>query len=137
MVRVPCDPISTALACLACSAILTSDWFMACLSYWCDLLHSNALVIPMPWRPTAAIPTTSLCLSELSSWLTLPFTHHFLPVRVTITASRVSSSGESLSVSNNLVLAVLIPPSVSSIKPRLDGKFRFWSPYLSFGGVDQ
>ena len=108
VVHAPCDPISTALACLTCSsALLTSDWIMARLSVWSDLLHGNVLVAPMPWRPTAVIPTMSLCLRELSVNLTVSVADHFLPVRVTIPASWIRSSGESLNVSTSLVLAVL------------------------------
>ena len=108
LVHAPCDPISTALACLTCSsALLTSDWIMARLSFWSDLLHSNVLTTPMPWRPTAVIPTMSLCLRELSVSLTVSVTDHFLPVRVTLPASRISSSIESLNVNTSVVLNCL------------------------------
>ena len=110
VVHAPFYPISTALACLTCSSpLLTSDWIMARLSFLSDMLHSHVLVAPMLWRPTAVIPTMYLCLRELSVRLTVSVADHFLSVRVTIPASRIRSSGESLNVSTSLtcLLAVL------------------------------
>ncbi|KAH3836543.1 hypothetical protein DPMN_109915 [Dreissena polymorpha] len=47
----------------------------------------------------------SLCLSAFSAWLTVA--DHFLLVRVSIPASRMNSSGESLKVNKSLAFAVL------------------------------
>ena len=101
VVHAPCPPISTALACLVFSSI------MACLWVWFAWLQRSVFEAPTPWRPTAVTPTMSWWRSMLSAWLTDSVTDHFLPVRVTIPASRISSSGEFLSVNTNLVFAVL------------------------------
>jgi len=108
VVHAPCALISTALDCLLFSSVLlTSDCIMARLFYWTAWLHRSVFVAPIPCRPTAVIPTMSLCLSALFAWLTVSVADHFLPVRVTIPASPICSSGESLRVKTNLVLAVL------------------------------
>jgi len=80
---------------------------MVRLFFWSDLLQRTVFVAPMPWRQTAVIPTMSLCFSALSVWLTDSVADHFLPVRVTIPAPLMSSSGESLTVNTSLVFAVL------------------------------
>ncbi|KAH3813425.1 hypothetical protein DPMN_141882 [Dreissena polymorpha] len=97
VVHATCAPISTALACLAfSSALLTSDWIVARLSFWSDRLHSTTFLASISSRPTAVTPTMSLCLSAFSAWLTDSVTDHFLLVRVWIPASRMRSSGKSL-----------------------------------------
>jgi len=108
VVHAPCAPISTALACLLfSSSFRTSDCIRASLSVWLAWLHRSVLVAPMPCRPTAVTPTMSLCMKELSAWMTVSVADNFLPVRVTIPASPICSSGESLRISTSLVFAVL------------------------------
>jgi len=93
----PCAPISSALACLLFSSVLlTSDCIVARLSCWAAWLHRSVFVAPIPCRPTSVIPTMPLCLSALSAWLTVSVADHFLPVPVTIPASRFAHQGNLL-----------------------------------------
>ena len=87
-------------SCLSCisSALLTSDWIIARLSFWFD----QTTILPSSHSNNILMLEAVLCLIHR-----ICDADHFLLVQVSIPASRMNSFGESLRVNNSLVLAVL------------------------------
>ena len=80
---------------------------MAHPSFLSARLHISVFVAPIRWRSTTVNFTMSLCLSELSAWLTVSVADYILLVGVTRPATRICLSAEYLSLSTSLVLSVL------------------------------